>query len=44
MKTRDLTVLTIGLLTFSLTVKYDVTDKKVAVFVTAIVWEWAWEF
>ena len=44
MKTKDLTVLSIGLLTISLTVKYNVTDKKVAVNVTAIVWEWVWVF
>ena len=44
MKTRDYTVLTIGLLTFSLTIKYKSKDRQFAVNVTALMWEWAWGF
>ena len=42
MKTRNFTVLTIGLLTFSLTVRYNTGTKKFAVNASALIWEWVW--
>ena len=44
MKSSNFTVLTIGLLGFSLTVKYQPKSKTVVVNVTAPMWEWAWLF
>ena len=44
MKTVNFTILTIGLLGFSLTVKYQKSNKTVVVNVTALMWEWVWGF
>ena len=44
MKTKDFTILSVGLLSFSLTVKYKAATKSIAVNASALIWEWAWGF
>ena len=44
MKTMNFTILTIGLLGFSLTVKYQRKNKFLVINVVALMWEWVWSF
>ena len=44
MKTKDFTILSVGLLSFSLTVKYKSASKSIAVNTSALIWEWVWGF
>ena len=42
MKIKDVTILSVGILSFSLSLTYSLEKKQATVKASALLWEWSW--